>query len=349
MADFVPKDDFYTPANTETVKFRLNLVKKYPTYIKTKQVNNHIFDQKRSFQLTKRSNFTANGAIAKIIEYRQDEILFSTHRGDVSSYNLVTSEYKILYNHNNTRTSAIAYISTGDLIASGAQDGTLLLNKSGAMTQSPVHKERIVDMCSLNYSSNNLITISQDKTWSLHDLNNLSTILYKQDGYTSGLSAMSVSEYDHLLVTATLDEIQMHDLRSGSLLGRSKNMDKEPCHAMKLLGNNHTLVTGGQGKLKIFDLRKININGINDCLIDEKLVHQGNLVTSIDFKDDVLVSTGFKNASVEINTLKNGFIQNINENRESMSIVGDKLLTSKILNNGQILSAGFNSKINFIY
>mgnify|MGYP006896521893 FL=1 len=83
-------------------------------------------------------------------------------------------------------------------------------------------------------------------------------------------------------------------------------------------------------------------------MLDEKLVHQGNLVTSMDFKDDILVSTGFKDASVEINTLRNGNIENINDHKKDMVIAGDKLLTSKILNDGQILTAGFNSKINFI-
>ncbi|CAI8508984.1 unnamed protein product [Hanseniaspora opuntiae] len=68
----------------------------------------------------------------------------------------------------------------------------------------------------------------------------------------------------------------------------------------------------------------------------------------MDLKDDILVSTGFKDASVEINTLRNGNIENINDHKKDMVIAGDKLLTSKILNDGQILTAGFNSKINFI-
>ncbi|KAL6936689.1 uncharacterized protein HGUI_03104 [Hanseniaspora guilliermondii] len=348
MSDLVPVDDFYTPANLETINFRLGLIKNYPRYIQSKPQRNHTFDEKHTFQLTKRSNFTGNGAIAKIVEYEDNQILFSTHRGDVSGYNLDTDEYSTIYNHNNTRVSALSYIKDAGLIVSGAQDGTLSLMKSGKLTQSEIHKDRIVDICSLNHSLNNVLSISHDKTWSLLDLNDYEAPLYKQDGYTSPLTAMSLSCFDHLFITATIDEIQMHDLRSGVLVGRSKNVDKEPCHDMKILNNNHTLIAGGQGKLKIFDLRRLNIDGINDCLIDEKLVHQGNLVTSMDLKDDVLVSTGFKDASVEINTLRNGIIENINDNKKDMVIAGDKLLTSKIMDDGQILTAGFNSKINFI-
>ena len=348
MTDLVPVDDFYTPANLQTINFRLELIKSYPRYIQIKPQRNYRLDGKHTFQLTKRSSFTANGAIAKIVEYKDNQILFSTHRGDISSYNIDTNEYSNVYNHNNTRVSALSYSRDSDLIVSGAQDGTLSLMNSGKLAQFEMHKDRIVDMCSLNHSSNNVLTISHDKTWSLLDLNSGDALLYKQDGYTSGLTAMSLSSFDHLFVTATNDEIQMHDLRSGFLVGRSKNLDKEPCYDMKLLDNNHTLITGGQGKLKIFDLRKLSIDGINDCLLDEKLVHQGNLVTSMDFKDDILVSTGFKDASVEINTLRNGNIENINDHKKDMAIAGDKLLTSKILNDGQILTAGFNSKINFI-
>lgn len=348
MTDLVPEDDFYTPANLHTINFRLELIKSYPRYIQTKPQRNLSFNGKNTFRLTKRSSFTANGAIAKIVEYKDNQVLFSTHRGDISSCNIDTHDHNTLYNHNNTRVSALSYIRDSDLIVSGAQDGTLSLMKFGKPTQLQIHKDRIVDMCSLNHSSNHALTISHDKTWSLLDLNSNEALLYRQDGYTSALTAMSLSSFDHLLVTATNNEIQMHDLRSGFLVGRSKNLDKEPCHDMKLLNNNYTLIAGGQGKLKIFDLRKLSIDGINDCLLDVKLVHQGNLVTSMDLMDDILVTTGFKDASVEINTLRNGNIENINDNKKDMVIAGDKLLTSTILKDGQILTAGFNSKINFI-
>ena len=347
MTDFVPTDDFYTPANPQTVEFRLNLIKQYPTYLNAKQQSTNILEGKTKFQLTSRSSFTANGAIAKIINYKNDELLMSTHRGDILSYNIDTIEHKILYNHNNMRVSAISYNPFYDLIVSGAQDGTLLFNRSGQSSQLPAHKDRIVDTQLLNHSPNNLLAISQDKTWSLHDLSK-SALLYKQDGYTSGLSSMALSPFDNLFVTATVDEIQFHDLRSGSLLGRSRNIDREPCHAMKVLENGHTLITGGQGKLKVFDLRKMDVSGMNESLITEKLVHQGNLVTSMSLEEGMLVSTGFKDGSVEINSLRNGIVENINENRDTMNIVGDKLLTCKILKNGTILSAGFNAKLNFI-
>ncbi|KAL6926626.1 hypothetical protein ACO0SA_004650 [Hanseniaspora valbyensis] len=341
------EEEFFTPANEEAINFRLDLIKNYPNYIKNrKSVPSIISDEYKNYNLQRISNFTTNGNIAKIINYKDNKKLLSTHKGDISEFNLNINPdtCTTVYNHHNSRVSALEYDVLNDTIISGAQDGTLIVNKNNEM---PIHDDRIINIQRLNFS-HHLISISQDATWSLINYKSCQK-LYQQEGYSSPVTALTVSLYDNLLVTADSNEFQLHDLRSGNLISRRTKSSNDPCHSMKLFSDNKQLVVSGRGNLKLFDLRFFDKNPAS---VSEILLHSGNIITSMDCKDNIIVTTGFNDGSVVFTGLQNGeLIPTINESSDQKEIVvsDDKLLCCKFNNDGSVYTGGFSSKVGVIY
>lgn len=348
MASISTDEEFFTPASKEIIDFRLNLIKKYPLYIENRKplpsCCSNEFDE---YELKRVSNFTTKGNIAKIINYNSGKMLLSTHRGDIAEFKLEDTSssdvYSVIYNHHNSRVSALEYDEVADTIISGGQDGTLII---GVKNELALHKDRIISIQKLN-NSHHLVSISQDATWALFDYKTCQP-LYHQEGYSSPLTALSISLYDNLLATVDTNEIQLHDLRSGNLISRSTKSSSDACHAVTLLPDNRQLVVSGRGNLKLFDIRYLE----KSKPLDEILLHSGNIITSMDYKDNTLASTGFNNGSVEFTEMKStGFSPLINKNSGKSQILAsdDKLLCCKLLEDRSLFTGGFSSKVAVVY
>ncbi|XBW35270.1 hypothetical protein QEN19_000838 [Hanseniaspora menglaensis] len=339
--------EFYTPASKETVDFRVSLIKQYPSFITyRKRISRTSSNSFNNYDLKKLSSFSAKGNIAKIIEYKDGKKLLSTHKGDVAEFSMneVSDSYNSIYNHHNTRVSALAYDAKDDIIISGGLDGTLIIGAS--QQEMMLHNDRIVNLQRLNHSSH-LISISHDSTWSLVDYNSCKK-LYQQEGYSSPLTALTISLYDNLLVTTDSNEFQLHDLRSGSLISRKTKAKNDTCHAMALLPDNRQLVASGVGNLKLFDLRYFD----EKPALSEILVHSGKVITSLDYKDNTIVTTGFNDGSIEFSNIANGkltFLKEKNQVAKKVVVSDDKLLCCKIMDDGIVYTGGFGAKVGMIH
>lgn len=348
MVSISTEEEFFTPASKQLIDFRLNLIKKFPFYIVNRSsVPRSAANEYDEHELKRVSNFTTKGNIAKITSYKDGKMLLSTHRGDIAEFKLghtsALDAYSLIYNHHNSRVSALEYDEVHDTIISGGQDGTLITNVKSKLD---LHKDRIISIQKLT-NSPHLISISQDGTWALVNYET-SQPLYHQEGYSSPVTALSVSMYDNLLATVDTNEIQLHDLRSGNLVSRSTKSICDPCHALKLLPDNRRLLVSGKGSLKLFDLRYLE----QKRPLGEILLHSGSIITSMDYKDNVIASTGFEKGSVEFTQLQStGFSPITNKSTGNSQIVAsdDKLLCCKFLENSSLCTGGFSSKVGLLY
>ncbi|KAH3902449.1 uncharacterized protein SCODWIG_02240 [Saccharomycodes ludwigii] len=302
------EEEFYTPAPIELINARKSFIsgsinkkieylmnlKKYVENINSPErqisMRYNILDKIKTNLEISASYVVSTRPISnvKIFGENNDKVAISSWAGEVKIGSILDGEYKELARFEHDGKISGLDVSS-KLVASGSTDGLLKIwdyNSLDLATTLRGHNGRVTKTIFHPNNERYVVSSSHDKTWRLWDVSTTKE-LQMQEGHFSEISDCSINKFGSLVFSGALDGVGLvWDIRCGTNIASIEH--PKPIYCSDWYSTNNLVTGGGDGMIKVWDLRKLevpskNIPAHNNIVTDLKICRDESVMFSTSY------------------------------------------------------------------